>query len=405
MKKSILFNNDQYKIESPEGFVGFIGVNKITKNDFLRLKFTDGSELSCSEDHPLSTIEGIVRAKDLDKNTEVHTKTGGCFLVSRKKIRKKIDLYDIVDSGTQNLYYSNGLVSHNCEFLGSSNTLISGDKLKVLTWKNPIRTENDDLKIYEEVKDGHVYALMVDVAHGQNLDYSAFSVIDVTMQPYLQVATYRSNKIQPLMYPNIIYSVGKYYNDAHVLVEINDIGQQVADILHFELEYDNLVKVEAKQKQGQKITGGFVKRTQFGLKSSTQTKRIGCANLKTMIESDKLILQDETTITELFTFSAQKDSFMADEGAHDDMVMGLVFFGWFMSQKFIRDGLPNDVRKSLAHEQHNFIEDENFTALIIDDGLSEEEEEEAMKGWETVRMEKDPFGSWGDWDWTDKSGI
>ena len=287
------------------------------------------------------------------------------------------------------------------EFLGSSNTLISGSKLSTLKWNRPIREEGF-LKIYEEVKENHTYALMVDVAHGQNLDASAFSVIDVTTIPYVQVATFNDDAIQPLMYPTILYNIARYYNDAYLLVEINDIGQQIADILHYELEYENLVKVEVKQKQGQKVSGGYVKRVQMGLKSSSATKRIGCANLKTLIESDKLIIQDEKTINELYTFVADKDSFAADKGqaVHDDMVSPLVFFGWFISQRYIRDGLGNDIRKTLQLEQLNMAEDDIAPPPIIDNGVDDFESSADERAWQEVRKWKNPMDDLTDsWDW------
>jgi hypothetical protein len=285
------------------------------------------------------------------------------------------------------------------KFLGSSNTLISGDKLKLMVAKKPVRIEADDLYIYEESKEGHTYALMVDVAHGQNLDSSAFSVIDITNIPYQQVARYRNNQIQPLLYPTIITNMATYYNDAYVLVEINDIGQQVADIIHYELEYENLVKIEIKPRMGQRFSNGSQKRMQFGLKTSTATKRIGCTNLKTLIESDKLIINDDETITELFTFCADQNSFAADEGCHDDLVMTLVFFGWFISQRYLREGLKEDIRKNLQLEQMSITEDGLLPPPLIDNGVDDYSFEENLENWQTVQQNKNPLDPWEGWDW------
>jgi hypothetical protein len=257
-----------------------------------------------------------------------------------------------------------------CEFLGSTNTLISSAKLLTMKFKNPIRKDGF-LEIYEEPIKDHTYTITVDVAEGQNLDYSAFSVFDVTEIPYRQVAKYRNNKIPPMLYPAVIATYGNFYNEAFVLVEINSIGLQVSEILHFELAYENLIKIEMKGKQGQQQTPGFKRRIAYGLKTSNQTKMIGCSNLKTLIESDKLIINDADTIMELTTFSADKKSFRAEEGNHDDMAMTLVHFGWLTAQRYFKENIKNDIRKTLQQEQLNLMDNDITPAPIIVDGLEE----------------------------------
>ena len=192
--------------------------------------------------------------------------------------------------------------------------------------------------------------MTVDVAEGQGLDYSVFSIVDVTEIPYRLVAIYRDNTISPFLFPTIIVQTAKLYNDAFILVEINSIGLQVSDIIHYELAYENLIKIEMKGKQGQQQTPGFKKKIAFGIRQSTQTKMIGCTNLKTLIESDKLIVNDEQTINELITFSADKKTFKAEEGNHDDCVMTLVNFGWLTGQKYFKENINNDIRKTLQKE-------------------------------------------------------
>ena len=204
-----------------------------------------------------------------------------------------------------------------CEFLGSSNTLINGAKLAALHWKEPV-ARMECMDIFEQPVHKHTYVLTADVSEGQGLDYSTFSIFDVTEIPYRQVAKYRNNEISPMLLPAVIYSAAKKYNEAFVLIEINSIGLQVADILHFELAYENLLKFQLKGKQGNQWSGGFAagkNKLAFGLKITNQSKMIGCANLKTLVENDKLILNDEDTITELFSFSADKKTFKAEEGS------------------------------------------------------------------------------------------
>jgi len=261
-----------------------------------------------------------------------------------------------------------------CEFIGSTNTLIHPTKIRTLVFQNPITKENY-LDIYEVPQIGKTYLISVDVAEGQEKDYSTFSVIDVTQIPYKQVAKYRNNKIAPMLYPTVIYTAARKYNDAFVLVEINSIGMQVADILHNELAYENLIKIRnAKGKVGQQVTPGYTKQMQFGLKQSVQTKKIGCANLKSLIENDKLIINDADTIMELTTFSEHKTSFAAEEGNNDDLVMTLVNFGWLTSQRYFKENLQNDIRAVLQHEQFQLMDQDTVPFGIIDNGLKDDME-------------------------------
>lgn len=263
-----------------------------------------------------------------------------------------------------------------CSFLGSSNTLIDGDVLARLAWEKPIEESADQsMAIWERPKSGHTYALVVDVAHGQGLDYSTFHVIDVSTVPFVQVARYRNNLISPLVFPTLIARVGNEYNDAFVMVEINDIGAQVADILHHELAYENLMKMAPKNKGQQQVSGGYgqtQKRIQYGIKTSTSTKRLGCANLKTLIEQNKLILRDAETIRELTTFVSTLQSFASEPGMHDDLAMALVQFAWLAAQRYFREATqPNaalDIRRVLEREHLEIDDSEQLFFGLWDDG-------------------------------------
>jgi len=279
-----------------------------------------------------------------------------------------------------------------CEFIGSSNTLIHPAKLRSLVWHRPVRSDGF-LDIMREPTPNRVYAMTVDVAEGQGLDASTFSVFDVTEIPYRQVAKYKNNKITPLLFPTVILQTARMYNDAFVLVEINSIGLQVADILHFELAYENLIKIQVKGKQGQQSTPGFTKKIAYGLKTSVQTKNIGCANLKTLIESDKLIINDQDTISELMTFSADKKTFKAEEGNNDDLAMTLVHFGWLTAQRYFKENIKNDIRSVLQAEQMNLMEADVTPMPIIDDGLNNNDYEvdEAGNLWFEDRQRRFPW--------------
>jgi hypothetical protein len=226
--------------------------------------------------------------------------------------------------------------------------------------------------------------MTVDVSEGLGLDSSTFSIIDVTQFPYRQVAKYKNNKIAPLLLPTVILQAARMYNDAFVLVEINSIGLQVSDILHFELAYENLIKIEIKGKQGQQHTPGFKKRIAYGIKTNKQTKAIGCANLKTLIESDKLIINDYDTIQELMTFSSDKQSFKAEEGNNDDLAMTLVHFGWLTGQRYFKENINNDIRSTLQQEQMNIMDQDIVPFGIMDNGVDDPfngSEQDAKEKW------------------------
>jgi hypothetical protein len=281
-----------------------------------------------------------------------------------------------------------------CEFLGSNNTLISGTKLKSLVWQDTLRKDMGDcLHIHKDPEKNHTYVLTVDVAEGLNQDYSTFSIIDVTQFPYRQVAKYRNNKIAPLLLPTVILQAARMYNDAFVLVEINSIGLQVSDILHHELAYENLIKIEMKGKQGQQHTSGFKKKIAYGLKTTKQTKAIGCANLKTLVESDKLIINDYDTIQELMTFSADNQTFKAEEGNNDDLAMTLVHFGWLTGQRYFKENINNDIRQALQQEQMNIMDQDIVPFGVIDNGVDDFEDPmmDAKERWTNVRTSQNPF--------------
>jgi hypothetical protein len=225
-------------------------------------------------------------------------------------------------------------------------------------------TKGDD-----ELTKDHLYCITVDVSEGRNLDCSAFSVFDISTTPYRQVAVYKSSSISPILFPTVIHNAARYYNDAYILVEINN-NPQVADIIHQDLEYENLWKVFTGNKKPQQLHSGFGRGIQMGLKMSVAVKRIGCSNLKTLIEGDKLLIPDFDTISELTTFVASKTSFAAEDDNNDDLVMTLVLFGWLATQKYFKDIVNHDIRKQIQLENMNQLDEEVLPAPIIDDGLS-----------------------------------
>jgi hypothetical protein len=259
-----------------------------------------------------------------------------------------------------------------CEFLGSTGTLVNPAKLRQLTFKTPTKSLHG-LDVYEQPVRGHQYAISVDTAQGKGRDYHAIQVVDVSKLPYVQVAKYRNHSLPVILLPNVIAQIGKMYNDASILVEIMDTGMQVADMIHYDLEYENLIHVTIKGRHGQIVGGGYSKTFARGLKMTPQARRQGCMNLKALIEQDKLIIQDFDTIQELTTFASngKNGKFEAEEGCHDDLVMSLVVFSWLAAQRYFRESGDNiDVRLQLEEENRRWIEDEMVIPLYIDDGVT-----------------------------------
>ena len=274
-----------------------------------------------------------------------------------------------------------------CEFLGSINTLIHPSKIKVIPSKKTL-TSSAGLDIYEKPDKESTYVLVADVARGIQGDSSAFIVIDVSKIPYRLVGKYKNNEIKPLLFPNIIKKVATAYNNAFVMVEVNDIGDQVANALQFDLEYENLIMSTMRGRAGQIVGGGFSGgRAQLGVRTTKAVKKLGCSNLKTMIESDKIILEDFDIISEMSTFVQHGQSFQAEEGHHDDLMMCCVLFAWLTGQTYFKELTNSDIRARLFEESQSQIEQDMAPFGFVVDGINDPEEEtvdEYGNKWSTV---------------------
>jgi len=264
-------------------------------------------------------------------------------------------------------------VEFECEFLGSVDTLISPAKLKTMVYDEPINRGKRGGEIYENPIDKHNYSITVDVARGVEKDYSAFIVFDTTEFPYRVVAKYRNNTIKPMLFPNVILDFAKAYNNAYVLCEVNDIGDQIASILFYDMEYENVLMTAVRGRAGQVLGQGFSgSKVQLGVKMSKTVKKIGSLNLKTLIEADKLLIKDYNIIAELTTFIEKSNSFEAEEGCNDDLAMCLVIFAWLVMQEYFKEMTDDDIRKRVYDDQRDQIEADMAPFGFISDGISEE---------------------------------
>mgnify|MGYP001996497610 FL=1 len=259
-----------------------------------------------------------------------------------------------------------------CEFLGSIDTLITPAKLRTLAYRAPV-SSNAGLDVHEKPKEGRTYFLSADVSRGTSNDYSAFTVIDVTEMPYKIVAKYRDNEIKPLIFPSKIYDVARAYNQSYVLIEVNDIGEQVANTLQFDLEYDNLCMASMRGRAGQVLGGGFSGgKAQLGVRTTKAVKKIGCSNLKQMVEDNKIIIEDYEVINELSTFIVKGQSFEADEGCTDDLVACLFTFAWATDQTYFKELTNVDMRQTMMKEQQDALEQDMAPFGFVVNGLEDE---------------------------------
>lgn len=289
---------------------------------------------------------------------------------------------DWKDKQIQNTSEQQFQTEFECDFIGSTNTLISSAKLHVLNWETPLKSSPDGIDVYKEPIEDHNYIMCVDTARGQGKDYSALLVIDITEPPYSIVLKYRNNLISPMVYPTVIRGLAEKYNNAYVLIETNDIGGQVADILYEDLEYDNMASTVYKGRSGQVISSGFGgSNMQRGVRTTVPVKKLGCSVLKSLIENDKLIINDRDVVNELFTYVAKGQSFEADDGHNDDLAMCLVLFGWLTRQDYFKNLTERDVRLDVYQDEIERLEEEvlPFGFLSQFDG-----DEDSSDGWEKV---------------------
>jgi hypothetical protein len=265
---------------------------------------------------------------------------------------------------------------YGCSFLGSSNTLISSTKLNVLAPEEFISEDSDGLRIFAEPDKEKIYFLQADVSRGQGSDYSTFTVLEGNDAPYKVVASYRNNTISPFNFPQIIKKVGEKYNNAYVLIETNDIGGQVSSILYNDLNYENLLMTRIMGRKGQVLSQGFAQgKSEMGLRTTAQTKKLGCAILKRLVEEDKILLNDERIIQELMSFVSKSNTFKAEDGQNDDLVMTLVFFAWLTRQEYY-----SDLIETAKMNYENAVKPEDDNTLFMYGNKDDEDKQEFSDG-------------------------
>jgi hypothetical protein len=351
-----LVENKRYEVLTPSGWSSFSGIKKTKKSDYLKITFSNETDLSCTNDHLIKTDDGFIKANELCVGNKVHSLDSILKITDIEHLYNEEEFFDCVEVEKLNEYFTNDVVSHNCSFLGSGRTLIDGNKLMGIAAQNPVRTNSENtVSIYVEPREDHSYVMTVDVSRGRGQDYSAFSIIDVTNTPMEQVATYYDNTVSPLLLPVILNKYGKLYNDAFIIVETNDNGSMVVNSLFQDMEYENLYN---------EVRGG---RTMFGVETTKRVKMVGCSTLKDLIEENRLLIYDKNTIQELCSFVSKGNSYEAENGNHDDLVMTLVLFSWFTSVSLFQHMTDINIRNELFEKEMKNLEEELSPVGILGD--------------------------------------
>lgn len=383
-----ILGQSKFEVLTPKGWSAFDGIKKVSRAGSV-LIITDNCKLECTPEHMVKTPFGFREAASIEINDVIIAVDGSSRVVYTYHDKNiETEFFDLLEVKKDNEYYTNGIVSHNCQFLGSSGTLIDGATLKYLqsAYKEPLH-ESQGLAIYERPEKGRTYVCIADVSRGKGLDYSAFHIIDVTQMPYKQVVTYRNNFVTPVDYADIIFRTTKSYNDAYVLIEINDIGGQVSDTLHFDFEIETLLYTESAGRSGKRISGGFGSNVDKGIRTTKQVKSIGCSVLKLLAEQRQLQIHDFHTINELSTFSRKGVSYEAESGCHDDLVMGLVLFAWLTTQTFFKEITDINTMMKLREKTDEQLMDE-----LLPFGLTYDDIEPTEPTY--IPRRDDWFGGW-----------
>lgn len=359
--------NQEYEILTPTGWHDFDGITCKFSDEILEIKTTT-THVRCTFDHRFLMKTGQFKAAS-DIHMGERLMYGGT--VTGIKTCAGEFVYDPVNVSNGNVYLANEIAHHNCEWLGSSETLIDGTKIGMLATFKPIVKNTDGFDIFLAPMKNRTYVMTVDPSEGKMGDYSAFVIFDITEIPYKVAAKYRNKMIHPLVLPEVVAHYGKLYNDAYVLVETNNNGQQIADILFYDIEYENMYISNGVDLS----EGGGGTRFFPGSKTTKKTKMIGCSNLKLIIENDKLSVNDIDIVEELSTFNRVGSTYKADEGKHDDLAMCLVNFAYLTTTDIFKNLYDFSLRNEFIKDQLKKIEEDELPIGYFNDGSSSDDEQ------------------------------
>lgn len=348
------------EVKTPSGWADFVGIKRKKVNNSFLVGRSKDELIQCSEDHQFNINGEFVAAEHAN------------FPICNKIENEPIHVFDLVDVDLGNEYFTDSYISHNCQFMGSGGTLISGNKLSALTFEEPINSINEDnLVLYREPIEDHIYVFSIDTAEGVGGDYSVINIIDISSQPFEQVGVYRNNHVSPYVLTEIAYKLTKFFYDPIIIVESNSIGMIVAESLYYDYEYPNLISSQSKKGNEELVAYTHTP----GIKQTKRTKSVGCSSLKSLIETDALKINDFNTIQELSTFIKKGQSYEADAGSTDDIVMTLVLFAWVVNQEYLSNYTSTDLKSDLRAKYLQSQENAHLAFGFISDGTNERDDE------------------------------
>lgn len=382
MERTLQHNNLNIEILTPSGWSDFSGVSKIQSRLITQVKTESGETIKCTSEHKLKVDDGIYTPVLLLNVEDNILNSLGEFdkIISIERDVATEDVYDAIDVELENEYYTNWLVSKNCEFLGSSMTLIDGRKIAQISTIPAIHETRDGFSFYDKVDRDHTYIMVVDTARGTGLDYSAFIVFDTSTVPFKVVCTFRNNNVHTIVFPKYIMEAAVYFNSCYILIETNDLGQQIVDILKEDLEYDGLISTASK-KSRYEATSGFGVMSQTGVRTTKTVKRLGCSTFKSMVESDQLQINDHNLLEEMSKFVYNgKGSYEAENG-NDDLVMCGVLFAWLTTQPYFKELTNTDLVRSIYRIGTEDMDDMMVPFGHIEDGRGDTGTSDGIDYW------------------------
>lgn len=358
----------KYQILTPSGFQKFDGVSRKQSKIIIKIELENQKFLECTENHQilLSSTNKFIDSNKLFIDDFIETKFGSKKIINITRQKCNDFVYDVINVENGNQYYTNDFISHNCQFLGSSDTLLSGNCLEKMVFKEPEKSDEHS-KFFELPKENHIYVMTVDVGEGVGRDFSTISVIDVSVKPYEQVYVYKRNDISPWIFSSTVYEIGMKYNQAYALIENNSIGKIVADSMFNEYEYENILSSKLMKNNDEKISNYSI--ISSGIQMNKKTKMIGCSALKTLLEDSMLLINDWETIQELSSFVKIGTSYKAEKNKFDDLVMPLVSFGWLTTQTTFEDLTSSNLNNLLKEKREKEAENTHCIFGFVSDGI------------------------------------
>lgn len=347
--------NTRYKILTPSGFQDFKGIQILSRSGY-RFECDNGRFCEVSTGHKFVVNGQVVMSDDVMVGDILEYK-GLPVTVIKVVLLDESEVFDIIEVSGGNIYYGNDFLHHNCDFIGSSNTIIEGETLKRL-FNNKVEPnflgQEDKFRIWEKPERGAKYVLGVDTAKGVGSDYSVIQVLkilSITPVKMKQVAVWEDNFTDVYKFTETVNRMSYYYNNAYMMVENNGESSVVANRLWWDYENENLINTGGKNKD-------------LGIRATTVTKPQAVLLMKKLIEDGSIEIIDSTTIDQLTDFQDLGNSKFACVNCNDDCVSALYWAVYILEQEVFEE----------AYTFEESDEEEDGWGFLSDVGGAEEQD-------------------------------